>query len=131
MVKYFRVALLWAILGMWGTAYSAEPGPEPEVVAQEEREFVPVTDEMLLNPDPADWLMVHRTYDLTGYSPLDQINQSNVGQLKLAWMRAMDVGPQELRPLIYDGIMLLLKAYAPELEAPLGSNMMVVFALPK
>ena len=63
----------------------------------QEKEFVPVTEEMLLDPDPADWLMVHRTYDLTGYSPLDQINQSNVGQLKLAWMRAMDVGPQELR----------------------------------
>ncbi len=100
MVKYCRVALLCTSLGVGGTAYSARPGPEPEVVAQEEREFIPVTDEMLLDPDPADWLMVHRTYDLTGYSPLDEINSDNVGQLKLAWMRAMDPGPQELRPLM-------------------------------
>ncbi|MCH8016217.1 MAG: PQQ-binding-like beta-propeller repeat protein [Acidobacteria bacterium] len=117
MVKYFRVALLCAMPGMWGTAYSAEPGPEPEVVAQEERVFVPVTEEMLLDPDPADWLMVHRTYDMTGYSPLDQINSSNVGQLKLAWMRAMDVGPQELRPLVYDGVMYVAHPGSDHIQA--------------
>ena len=32
--------------------------------------FVPVTDAMLRNPDPADWLMWRRTYDDWGYSPL-------------------------------------------------------------
>ena len=51
--------------------------------------------------------MIHRTYDFSGYSPLDQINRSNVGQLKLAWMRAMDSGPQEIRPLVYDGVMYI------------------------
>jgi len=75
--------------------------------AQQQQPFVPVTDEMLLNPDPADWLMIHRTYDFSGYSPLDQINRDNVGQLKLAWMRAMDSGPQEIRPLVYDGVMYI------------------------
>jgi len=88
--------LLGVLFGLGGTAYSAPQDQEP---------FVRVTDEMLLDPDPADWLMVHRTYDLTGYSPLDQIDSGNVGQLTLAWMRAMDAGPQELRPLVYDGIM--------------------------
>ena len=42
-------------------------------------DFVPVTDAMLRDPDPADWLMVHRTYDHHAYSPLDQINRENVG----------------------------------------------------
>ena len=69
--------------------------------------FSPVTDQMLLNPDPADWLMVHRTYDFQSFSPLDQINRDNVGQLRLAWMRTMDEGPQEIRPLIYDGAMYI------------------------
>jgi len=32
MVKYFHVALLCAFLGMAGTAYSAEPGPDPAFV---------------------------------------------------------------------------------------------------
>ena len=69
--------------------------------------FSPVTDQMLLNPDPADWLMVHRTYDFQSFSPLDQITRDNVGQLRLAWMRTMDEGPQEIRPLIYDGAMYI------------------------
>ena len=69
--------------------------------------FSPVTDQMLLDPDPADWLMVHRTYDFQSFSPLDQINRDNVGGLRLAWMRSMDEGPQEIRPLVYDGIMYI------------------------
>ena len=40
-------------------------------------EFKPVTDEVLTNPDPADWLMINRTYDEQRFSPLDQINKSN------------------------------------------------------
>src|SRR5690606_14605705 len=38
----------------------------------------PVTDEMLRDPDPADWLMWRRTLDGWGYSPLDQIDRENV-----------------------------------------------------
>jgi hypothetical protein len=34
--------------------------------------FVPVTDQMLANPDPADWLMWRRTHNSWGYSPLNQ-----------------------------------------------------------
>jgi len=45
----------------------------------------PVTDAMLRDPDPADWLMYSRTYDAQRYSPLSQINKSNVGSLALAW----------------------------------------------
>ena len=40
--------------------------------------LVPVTDAMLENPDPADWLMWRRTLNHWGYSPLEQINRSNV-----------------------------------------------------
>ena len=43
-----------------------------------------VTDEMLLNPPDGDWLMWRRTYNGWGYSPLDQINKDNVGELRLA-----------------------------------------------
>src|SRR5688572_32518069 len=44
--------------------------------------FVPVTDAMLQNPDPADWLMWRRTLDLWGYSPLAAIDRSNVDELR-------------------------------------------------
>lgn len=79
--------------------------------------FVPVTDAMLLDPDPEDWLMIHRTYDHQAYSPLDEINRSNVGGLKLAWMRAMDEGPQQLRPLVYDGVMYIAHPGSDHLQA--------------
>jgi alcohol dehydrogenase (cytochrome c) len=52
-------------------------------------EFKPVTAEVLLNPDPADWLMINRTYDEQRFSPLNQINRSNVGELRMAWTRGM------------------------------------------
>jgi len=67
--------------------------------------FVPVTDEMLQNPDPADWLMWRRTLDNWGYSPLDQINRNNVHQLQLAWSRRLADGDQEGTALVYDGVM--------------------------
>ena len=75
---------------------------------QAARPFVPVTDEMLLKPDPADWLMWRRTLDSWGYSPLDQINRSNVARLKMVWTRGMGPGTiQEATPLVYRGVMYL------------------------
>src|SRR5690606_32818538 len=50
-------------------------------------DFVPVTDEMLQNPDPADWLMWRRTLDSWGHSPLDQIDTGNVASLRLVFGR--------------------------------------------
>jgi alcohol dehydrogenase (cytochrome c) len=67
--------------------------------------FVPVTDAMLQNPDPADWLMWRRTLDLWGHSPLATIDRSNVGTLKMVWTRALGPGIQEGTPLVYDGVM--------------------------
>jgi alcohol dehydrogenase (cytochrome c) len=73
--------------------------------AQTQAPFVQVTDEMLQSPDPADWLMWRRTLDSWGHSPLDQINRSNVGELKVVWTRALGTGLQEGTPLVYDGVM--------------------------
>ena len=42
--------------------------------------FVPVTTSMLEDPDPADWLMIGRTYDEQRFSPLDQVNRKNAGK---------------------------------------------------
>ena len=74
---------------------------------RESRDLAPVTDAMLRDPDPGDWLLPHRTYDFQAFSPLDEINRDNVHRLQLAWMRAMDEGPQQIRPLVYDGVMFV------------------------
>jgi len=70
--------------------------------------ITPVTDEMLLNPPDADWLMWRRTYNGWGYSPLDQINKENVGELRLAWAWGMSPGGRtQETPLVHDGIMYI------------------------
>src|SRR6266852_9806112 len=72
------------------------------------KNFRPVTEAMLRNPAPGDWLNWRRTDNAWGYSPLDQINRQNVSQLQLAWSWAMDdTGANEATPLVYDGIMYL------------------------
>ncbi len=68
-------------------------------------DFRPVTSAMLENPPDEDWLMFRRTYDGWAYSPLDQVNRDNVGELRLAWSRAMEPGGQYTTPLVYAGIM--------------------------
>ena len=48
-------------------------------------DFNPVSQSMLNNPDPEDWLMWRGGYENWGYSPLTEINHDNVDQLRLAW----------------------------------------------
>src|SRR5271165_3430481 len=68
-------------------------------------DFRLVTDQMLANPSPSDWLMINRTYDEQRFSPLDQINRENVKQLQLAWARGMAAGTNETIPIVYQGVM--------------------------
>ena len=70
--------------------------------------FVPVTDAMLQDPDDGDWLMWRRTLDGWGYSPLDQIDRDNVGDLRLVWSRGLHMpGRQQGTPLVYDGVLYM------------------------
>src|SRR5215510_10256216 len=80
-----------------------------EIRAQDAtRKFVPVTDAMLQKPNPGNWLMWRRTLDSWGYSPLSQINRTNVAQLRLVWTRGMGPGnTEEATPLVYDGVMYI------------------------
>src|SRR6202158_1530018 len=77
-------------------------------LAAQVTDFRPITETMLRNPAPGDWLNWRRTDNAWGYSPLNQINRQNVNQLQLAWSWAMDdTGAQEATPLVYDGVMYL------------------------
>src|SRR5438105_2783392 len=68
------------------------------------RTFVPVTEEILANPSPDDWLMFSRTYDAQRFSPLKQINKEDVSRLQLAFSREMTTGTQESIPVVYRGV---------------------------
>ena len=79
----------------------------PAVLAQVEN-FEPVTQQMLLDPSPNDWLMFSRTYDAQRFSPLDQINRQNVDQLRMVWARGMEPGTQETIPVVYRGVIYVV-----------------------
>jgi len=76
-----------------------------QAVAQSAAPFEPVTDAMIQDPDPKDWLSWRRTLDSWGYSPLEQIDRSNVEQLRLVWVRPLAEGHQEGTPLVHNGVM--------------------------
>jgi alcohol dehydrogenase (cytochrome c) len=77
------------------------------VTGAQVKDFTPVTEAMLLNPQAADWPNWRRTVDGWGYSPLTQINKQNVHQLQLAWSWAMRPGQNQPTPLVVNGVMYL------------------------
>ncbi len=70
------------LAGLLGAAAAlsafAQNANQAQTAKQATAAFVPVTDQVLANPDPADWLMVSRTFNQQRFSPLNQINKSNV-----------------------------------------------------
>ena len=72
------------------------------------KNYTPVTDAMLVHPDPKDWLIYRGNYQAWSHSGLSEINANNVGQLQLKWSWAMNEGGENATgPTIHDGIMFL------------------------
>ena len=85
--------------------------PASEAAAQGPMDkFVPMTQENLHNPDPADWPMLGGNMAHWNYSSLDQINRENISSLQLVWARQMPTtgGRAATSPLIHKGIMYLI-----------------------
>ena len=57
----------------------------PTGFAQSLTAYTPVTDARLRNQDTDSWLLYRGSYDSHGYSALDQINTSNVANLRPVW----------------------------------------------
>jgi alcohol dehydrogenase (cytochrome c) len=66
-----------------------------------------VTENMLHQPSPDDWLSVRRSDDASGFSPLRQIDRRNVTDLVPAWSLALPVGTNAITPLVHDGVIFL------------------------
>jgi alcohol dehydrogenase (cytochrome c) len=69
--------------------------------------LTPVTDAMLANPPAGEWLTWRRSIDGHGYSPLKEINKSNVANLRPAWTWSLPNGPNESTPLVHDGVLFV------------------------
>ena len=83
------------------TLVVAAQAPPPAVP----RPFTPVTQKMLENPSPDDWLMFSRTYDAQRYSPLKEITKQNVSRLKSVFDVEFGNGTVETIPIVHDGVM--------------------------
>lgn len=71
-------------------------------------QYKPVTSADLLDPSPSDWLLPRRTYDGTAYSPLSQINTSNIKTLKPVWSFSTGVTEaHEAPPIVNNGVMFV------------------------
>ena len=102
--RVFSLIVLMAALTL--SPFEAKLGPYA-TQGQSSVEFVPVTDAMLQNPAPNDWLMWRRTLDSWGYSPLDEITRDNVEAIRMVWSRALGPGLQQGTPLVYNGVMYM------------------------
>ncbi len=85
-------------------AKGAAPGLVPLLL----QNYTSVTAELLKNPPDGDWLMIRRTYNGWGYSPLDQINTTNVSKLHLVWSTITgESRAHEAAPLVNNGAMFV------------------------
>ncbi len=88
-----------------------EPPPAPADPAARARDAAAKVDGARIaaaDSEPGNWLAHGRTYDEQRFSPLDQINDQNVGQLGLAWH--YDTGRDrghEATPIVVDGVMFV------------------------
>jgi alcohol dehydrogenase (cytochrome c) len=88
-------------LSPYASLIPAPPKPNPL------DKLTPVTDALLQNPPPGEWLTWRRTYDDQGFSPLKQINKSNVAQLRSTWSWSLFPGANEATPLVHDGVIFV------------------------
>jgi len=100
---------------------TAAPAPVPAVQGQSAGETpadiaaANVTNERMLNAanEPEQWMMVGGTYEERHYSPIDQINRDNVGNLELAWFADYNVNlSQQGTPLYIDGVIYVSTAWS-------------------
>jgi alcohol dehydrogenase (cytochrome c) len=87
----------------------APPQPAPDVpMPPVLQKYQPVTAERLKQPEDGNWLMIRRTYDGWGYSPLDQITPANIARLKPVWGFATgETRAHESAPIVNSGVMFV------------------------
>jgi alcohol dehydrogenase (cytochrome c) len=91
-----------------GAAAPAAPAaparPAPAIL----RNYAAVTEARLKNPEENNWLLLRRTYNGWGYSPLKQITTANVTRLRPVWSYSTgEVRGHEAPPLVNNGVMFV------------------------
>ena len=93
-----------ALISIAALAQQTAPAPVPAVL----REYQSVTAERLKNPENGNWLMIRRTYDGAGYSPLTEITPDNVKRLRPVWVFSTgETKVHESAPIVNNGVMFV------------------------
>ena len=86
---------------------AAAPAPRGLTIPGNVKNYTPITDAMMRNPDPADWLMIRHDYHANNFSTLNQITANNVQDLRLVWTWAMNEGTNQSAPVVHNGTMFI------------------------
>jgi alcohol dehydrogenase (cytochrome c) len=90
------------LAGMWAGGLSAL------AASAQTEEFEPITNERLHAPGDGDWLSYRRTYDVTAFSPLTEIDRRTVDELRLVWAYSMRDNSRWVEtPIVANGLMYL------------------------
>jgi alcohol dehydrogenase (cytochrome c) len=91
-----------AVGGLSTRVHPLPPGPEiPNPLAT----YAPVTAALLADPPAEEWPAWRRSHRGLGFSPLSQIDTSNVSRLTIAWAQALPAGVNMNEPLVHNGVL--------------------------
>jgi alcohol dehydrogenase (cytochrome c) len=95
---------LLAMAAFGQTPQTPIEAPMPPVL----QKYQLVTAERLKHPEDGNWLMIRRTYDGWGYSPLEQLTPANVARLTPVWVFATsETRAHESAPIVNNGVMFV------------------------
>jgi quinohemoprotein ethanol dehydrogenase len=112
-MRGLAVGLLVLAAGCGGgpspSSTSAAPQPPAKPVAAVDAARLTAAD-----TEAGNWMSYGRTYDEQRFSPLKQVDASNVAQLGLTWHYDLDTAhrAQESTPLVVDGVMYVTAAWS-------------------
>ncbi len=107
--RWASLSLVVGMVALWSSTVRAQSGisAKPAPAAIDAARLIKADSE------PGNWMTSARTYGEQRFSPLDQINASNVGKLKLAWYFDLETARgQEATPLVVDGVMYVSTAWS-------------------
>ena len=105
-VTMVRAFALFAIASLGFSQRPTPPAPAP--MPQVLRNYRAVTPERLKNPEDGNWLMIRRTYDGWGYSPLSEITPENIKRLQPVWIFSTgETKVHEAAAIVNNGVMFV------------------------
>jgi alcohol dehydrogenase (cytochrome c) len=106
--RIIAIAVAVPALSSMAASPSAQQQPSPPPTPPILQSYKSVTTDRLKKPEDGDWLMVRRTYDGWGYSPLEQITRGNVTRLQPVWSFSTGVtNGHQAPPIVNNGVMFV------------------------